>query len=187
MSGSMPYAASSRVNARSTASNAGCVIAATLSVPITLLITVTGLVFGAWPGFAYAALGTMAAAATTYGIGHWLGRDAVRRLAGARANRLSEHLGRRGVVAMAVLRLLPIAPFTIVNLVAGASHIGLRDYLVGTAIGMLPGIVLTVTFAHQLTAAFSHPGPGAFAWLAAIGAVLVGVSVLLVRVLRRWR
>ncbi|MGU7812073.1 VTT domain-containing protein [Burkholderia sp. AW49-1] len=166
---------------------AGYVAAATLSVPITLLITVTGLVFGAWPGFAYASVGTMAAAAATYGIGRWLGRDAVRRLAGARANRLSEHIGRRGVVAMAVLRLLPVAPFTIVNLVAGASHIGLRDFLVGTAIGMLPGIVLTVTFAHQLTAAFSHPGPRAFAWLAAIGVALVGVSVLLVRVLRRWR
>ncbi|AOJ90749.1 hypothetical protein WS87_28660 [Burkholderia sp. MSMB0856] len=166
---------------------AGYVVAATLSVPITLLITVTGLVFGAWPGFAYASAGTMAAAAVTYGIGRWLGRDAVRRLAGARANRLSEHIGRRGVVAMAVLRLLPVAPFTIVNLVAGASHIGLRDFLVGTAIGMLPGIVLTVTFAHQLTAAFSHPGPRAFAWLAAIGVALVGVSVLLVRVLRRWR
>lgn len=166
---------------------AGYVVAATLSVPITLLIAATGLVFGAWPGFAYAAAGTMTAAAVTYGIGRWLGRDAVRRLAGARANRLSEHLGRRGVVAMTVLRLLPIAPFTIVNLVAGASHIGLRDFLVGTAIGMLPGIVLTVTFAHQLTAAFSHPGPGAFAWLAAIGIALVGVSVLLVRVLRRWR
>lgn len=166
---------------------AGYVVAATLSVPITLLIAATGLVFGAWPGFAYAAAGTMMAAAVTYGIGRWLGRDAVRRLAGARANRLSEHLGRRGVVAMTVLRLLPIAPFTIVNLVAGASHIGLRDFLVGTAIGMLPGIVLTVTFAHQLTAALSHPGPGAFAWLAAIGIALVGLSVLLVRVLRRWR
>ncbi|KVL28372.1 hypothetical protein WS97_27200 [Burkholderia territorii] len=166
---------------------AGYVVAATLSVPITLLITVTGLVFGAWPGFAYASAGTMVAAAATYGIGRWLGRDAVRRLAGARANRLSEHIGRRGVIAMAVLRLLPVAPFTIVNLVAGASHIGLRDFLVGTAIGMLPGVVLTVTFAHQLTAAFSHPGPRAFAWLAAIGVVLVGVSVLLVRVLRRWR
>ena len=143
--------------------------------------------FGAWPGVAYAAVGTMAAAAANYGIGRWLGRDAVRRLAGARANRLSEHIGRRGVLAMVVLRLLPIAPFTVVNLVAGASHIGLRDYLVGTAIGMLPGLVLTVTFAHQLTAALSHPRPGAFAWLAAIGLALVGISVLLVRVLRRWR
>ncbi|KVF65313.1 VTT domain-containing protein [Burkholderia vietnamiensis] len=166
---------------------AGYVLAATLSVPITLLITVTGLVFGAWPGLAYASVGTMAAAAATYGIGRWLGRDAVRRLAGSRANRLSERIGRRGVVAMAVLRLLPIAPFTIVNLVAGASHIGLRDYLIGTAIGMLPGIVLTVTFAHQLTAALSHPDPGAFAWLTAIGVALVGLSVLLVRALRRWR
>ncbi|EKS9797958.1 MULTISPECIES: VTT domain-containing protein [Burkholderia] len=166
---------------------AGYVVAATFAVPITLLITATGLVFGAWPGVAYAAAGTMAAAAANYGIGRWLGRDAVRRLAGARANRLSEHIGRRGVLAMAVLRLLPIAPFTVVNLVAGASHIGLRDYLVGTAIGMLPGLVLTVTFAHQLTAALNHPRPGAFAWLAAIGIALVGLSVLLVRVLRRWR
>ncbi|WP_412529719.1 VTT domain-containing protein [Burkholderia lata] len=166
---------------------AGYIVAATFAVPVTLLITATGLVFGAWPGVAYAAVGTMAAAAANYGIGRWLGRDAVRRLAGARANRLSEHIGRRGVLAMAVLRLLPIAPFTVVNLVAGASHIGLRDYLVGTAIGMLPGIVLTVTFAHQLTAALSHPGPRAFAWLAAIGIALVGISVLLVRVLRRWR
>ncbi|KWB43602.1 hypothetical protein WL37_18520 [Burkholderia ubonensis] len=164
---------------------AGYVVAATLSVPITLLITVTGLVFGAWPGFAYAAAGTMAAAAATYGLGRWLGRDAVRRLAGARANRLSRHLGRSGIVAMTLLRLLPIAPFTVVNLVAGASHIGLRDYLVGTAIGMLPGIALTVTFAHQLGAALAHPGPAAFAWLAAIGAVLIGASVLLVRILRR--
>jgi len=166
---------------------AGYVVAATFAVPITLLIAATGLVFGAWPGFAYAGLGSMAAAAATYGLGRWLGRDAVRRLAGARANRLSERIGRRGVVAMAVLRLLPIAPFTVVNLVAGASHIGLRDFLVGTAIGMLPGIVLTVTFAHQLTAALSHPRPGAFAWLAAIGIALVGVSAILIRVLRRWR
>ena len=52
---------------------------------------------------------------------------------------------------------------------------------------MLPGLVLTVTFAHQLTTALSHPRPGAFAWLAAIGLALVGISVLLVRVLRRWR
>ncbi|MBR7985810.1 VTT domain-containing protein [Burkholderia cenocepacia] len=166
---------------------AAYVVAATCAVPITLLIAATGLVFGAWPGFAYAGVGSMAAAAATYALGRWLGRDAVRRLAGPRANRLSEHIGRRGVVAMAVLRLLPIAPFTVVNLVAGASHIGLRDYLIGTALGMLPGIVLTVTFAHQLTAALSHPGPGAFAWLAAIGLALVGVSILLVRMLRRWR
>lgn len=160
----------------------GYVLAAMLSVPITVLIAATGLVFGAWPGLGYALGGTLLSAAATYGIGVTLGRDAVRRLAGPRANRLSERIGRRGLVMMMVLRLLPIAPFTVVNLVAGASHIGLRDYLVGTMLGMLPGIVLTVTFAHQLVATIRHPGGGAWATLVAIGVALVGASV----VLQRW-
>jgi phospholipase D1/2 len=159
----------------------GYVVAAILSVPITVLIAATGLAFGAWPGLGYALGGTLLAAAATYGIGVTLGRDAVRRLAGARANRLSERIGRRGIVTMMILRLLPIAPFTVVNLVAGASHISLRDYLLGTMLGMLPGTVLTVTFAHQLVATIRHPGGGAWATLVAIGAALVGASVLLQR------
>lgn len=163
----------------------GYVVAAVLSVPITVLIAATGLVFGAWPGMAYALGGTLLAAAATYGIGATLGRDAVRRLAGARANRLSERIGKRGIVTMMVLRLLPIAPFTVVNLVAGASHIRLRDYLIGTVLGMLPGTVLTVTFAHQLLAAIRHPGGGAWATLMAIGVALVALSVFLQRWLGR--
>ncbi|PTB20118.1 hypothetical protein C9I57_13500 [Trinickia symbiotica] len=163
---------------------AAYVIAAILAVPITLLIAATGLAYGAWPGVFYSLVGTLLAAAATYGIGMSLGRDAVRRLAGVRGNRLSERIGRRGIVTMMALRLLPIAPFAIVNLVAGASHISLRDYLIGTLLGMAPGIVLTVTFAHQLLAAIRHPSIGAMATLAAIGVALVGVSVALQRSLR---
>lgn len=161
------------------------VAASLVAVPITLLIAATGLVFGAWPGAAYAVGGTILAAAATYYVGAWLGRDAVRKLAGARANRLSERIGRRGLVTVMILRLLPIAPFTIVNLVAGASHIGIRDFLLGTVLGMVPGVVLTVTFAHQLVAAIRHPGGPSLAWLVAIGAALVGLSVTLQRLLRR--
>ncbi len=161
------------------------IIAAILAVPITLLIAAAGIAYGAWPGIFYALVGTLLSAAATYGIGMWLGRDAVRRLAGRRGNRLSEQVGKRGIVTMMVLRLLPIAPFTIVNLVAGASHISLRDFLIGTMLGMTPGMVLTVTFAHQLLAAIRHPSIGAMATLAAIGAALVGVSVMLQRWLAR--
>ncbi|WP_242468271.1 VTT domain-containing protein [Burkholderia plantarii] len=166
---------------------AAYVVAAALSVPITLLITVTGLVFGAWPGFAYAAVSTLLSAAATYAAGAWLGHDAIHRYAGDRARRVSEQLGEHGIVAMIVLRLLPVAPFTAVNLVAGASHISLRDYLIGTALGMLPGIALTVAFAHQLSAALRHPNAAAFAWLIGIGIALVAVSALLIRAVRRWR
>ncbi|MGN6085571.1 VTT domain-containing protein [Trinickia sp.] len=163
----------------------GYVAAAVVSVPITLLIAATGLVFGAWPGIGYALGGTMLSAAATYGLGVALGRDVVRRLAGTRANRLSERLGERGIVTVIVLRLLPIAPFTIVNLVAGASHIRLRDFMIGSVLGMAPGILLTVTFAHQLVNAIRHPDLGSVATMAAIGSALVGISVLLQRWLGR--
>ncbi|MGG1948433.1 VTT domain-containing protein [Trinickia sp. NRRL B-1857] len=159
----------------------GYVVAAVVSVPITLLIAATGLVFGAWPGIGYALGGTLLSALATYGLGVLLGRDAVRRLAGTRANRLSERIGARGIVTVMILRLLPIAPFTIVNLVAGASHIRLRDFLIGSTLGMVPGIVLTVTFAHQLLNAIRHPSLGSVAAMLAIGLALVGISVMLQR------
>ncbi|MFP3648756.1 hypothetical protein SB822_58955, partial [Paraburkholderia sp. SIMBA_054] len=59
-------------------------VAALLSVPVTLLIAVTGLVFGAIAGAAYALAGTLIAAAAGWAAGAWLGRDAVRELAGER-------------------------------------------------------------------------------------------------------
>ncbi len=163
----------------------GYVVASILSVPITVLIAATGLVFGAWPGIGYALGGTLLSAIAAYGLGVLLGRDAVRRLAGARANRLSERIGQSGLVTVIVLRLLPIAPFTIVNLVAGASHIRLRDFMIGSVLGMVPGILLTVTFAHQLLNAIRHPDAGSVAAMLAIGLALVGISVLLQRWLGR--
>jgi phospholipase D1/2 len=164
---------------------AGYVLAAVVSIPITLLIATTGLTFGAAWGSVYALAGTMVAAAVTYLMGQWLGRDVVRRLAGARVNKLSERVAKRGMVAIVVLRLLPVALFTTVNLVAGASHIGMRDFMLGTLFGMGPGIMLTVAFAHQLAAALRHPSALSFVVLVGIGAVLVAVSLVLQRFLGR--
>jgi uncharacterized membrane protein YdjX (TVP38/TMEM64 family) len=45
------------------------------------------------------------------------------------------------VLTVTALRVLPVAPFSIVNLVMGASHVSLRDFVVGTFLGMAPGIV----------------------------------------------
>lgn len=163
----------------------GFTSAAVVSVPVTLLIAATGLVFGALWGSVYALSGTLCAAAVTYLLGNWLGRDMVRRVAGTRVNKLSERVAKRGIVAVVVLRLLPVAPFTIVNLVAGASHIRMRDFMLGTLLGMGPGILLTVAFAHQLVASLRHPTVGSFAVLISIGVVLVGISLLLQRFLGR--
>jgi len=161
------------------------VVAAICSIPITLLIGATGLFFGAPLGVMYAVTGSMLSALITYGIGYWLGRDAVRQFAGPRLNRLSAKLAQRGLLAMVILRVMPVAPFTIVNLVAGASQIVLRDYFLGTLIGMGPGIVLIVVFAHQLVHAIQHPSVLSMSVVGAVGAALIALSALLQRLLAR--
>jgi uncharacterized membrane protein YdjX (TVP38/TMEM64 family)/phosphatidylserine/phosphatidylglycerophosphate/cardiolipin synthase-like enzyme len=161
----------------------GYVVAGLLVVPVTLLIGATGFVFGPVLGGLYAITGSLASALVTYLIGRRLGRDTVRRLAGRRMNRLSRRIARRGVLAVTLLRLMPVAPFSLVNLIAGASHIRLRDFLLGSAIGMAPGILLTVVFVHHLAEAIRDPRPATVAVLALVVAALVGLSFAIRRVL----
>ena len=156
---------------------AGYVVAGLLLIPVTALIVATGVVFGPLLGGVYALSGALLSAAVTYSIGRRLGRNTVRRLAGPRLNRITRRLARKGVMAIAVVRLLPIAPFSVVNAVVGASHIPLRDFLIGTAVGMAPGIAMTVIFVDRITAAVTDPGVGTFATLAALAAVLVGAAL----------
>ncbi|MCM5681995.1 VTT domain-containing protein [Schlegelella sp. S2-27] len=155
------------------------VVGGLLVMPVTALIAVTGIVFGPLLGIVYAVAGALSSAAVTYGLGRLLGRDAVRRFAGRRINRLSRQLARRGVVAMTVLRMLPVAPFTVVNVVAGASQISLRDYLLGTLLGMAPGICATVLFANGIVDAVRSPDLGNLTFLAIVVAVVVAASLLL--------
>ncbi|MFL6714916.1 MAG: VTT domain-containing protein [Burkholderiaceae bacterium] len=152
-------------------------LAGALMVPVTLLIAVTGIVFGPAYGALYAIAGSTLSAALSYGLGWWAGRDTVRRLLGARVHRLSRRIARRGILAVTVVRVLPVAPFVVVNVVAGASHIRLRDFLIGTVLGMAPGIVLTVTFVHQLAEAVRRPSLGAVAVLAVVALLLIATAL----------
>ncbi len=161
------------------------VIGCLLMVPVMLLIAVTGIVFGIFPGALYALAGTLCAAAAGYGFGAVLGRDAARRLLGARLNRLSRRVARHGTVAMILIRLLPLAPFGVVNMACGASHIRLRDYLLGTLIGILPGVLLTTAFAHNLMLALYRPSQQTLGILLIVVLLLVGFAIGVRRLLQR--
>ena len=63
-------------------------------------------------------------------------------------------------MGVATMRLLPVAPFTIVNLVSGAFQVRFRDYIIGTLLGMAPGIVVINLFAQQFESAVRNPGSG---------------------------
>jgi phospholipase D1/2 len=105
----------------------------------------------------------------------------VRRFSGRRLNTLSRRLGQRGLVAMTLIRLVPVAPFSVVNAVAGASHIGWRDFMAGTALGLLPGLVITSAFVDRAVAVVREPGLATVLTLVAVAAI----AVALVHWLRR--
>jgi phosphatidylserine/phosphatidylglycerophosphate/cardiolipin synthase-like enzyme/membrane protein DedA with SNARE-associated domain len=164
---------------------ASYVAASLVAMPITLLILATTLVFGPLTGVAYALAGSLAGAAVTFWIGRALGRGTVRRLAGKRLNALSRLLARRGVLAVLTVRILPVAPFTVVNLVAGAAQVRPRDFLLGTAFGMAPGIVAVSLFSGRLSAIVMEPSAANLAWLALALAVIAGAGFMLYRWLGR--
>jgi uncharacterized membrane protein YdjX (TVP38/TMEM64 family) len=70
------------------------------------------------------------------------------------------------------VRMIPVAPFTVVNLVAGASHIHLRDFVLGTLLGMSPGILAVTLFADRIAAVLRDPSPATLALLAAATAAI---------------
>jgi phospholipase D1/2 len=128
------------------------VVAGVVAFPVLVLIVATAAIFGPWFGFVYALLGVIASALFTYLIGRWLGRDLLIRAFGTRCERVRKEMDKRGVLAVAAIRLVPVAPFTVVNLMAGACSIALVDYVAGTLIGMLPGLIVISALGHQVVA-----------------------------------
>jgi phospholipase D1/2 len=152
-----------------------------VSVPITVLIFATSLVFGPVMGIVYSFVGCLLGAITTYAIGYFLGRDFVRKLMGTKWQGIEHKINQTGVLAVAALRAIPIAPFTVINIISGAFQVPIRDYFLGSLIGLAPGIIVTNLFAHQLQSAIRNPGVASFVLLA----VLIVVSVLGTLWLRR--
>jgi uncharacterized membrane protein YdjX (TVP38/TMEM64 family) len=109
-----------------------------LSVPGAALLTITGgFLFGPWLGGAYAVVGaTLGATVVFLAARAGLAGLAVR--AGPWARRIEEGFRRNGLNYLLVLRLIPIFPFWLVNLVAGAVGLRLWVYVLGTFIGILP-------------------------------------------------
>jgi phospholipase D1/2 len=150
--------------------------------PVTVLIAVSVLAFGPLFGFVYSFTGMTLSALLVFGLGHFLGHETVRRLAGSRLNKISRRLAQKGVLAVIAVRIIPVAPFSLINLVAGASHIRFRHFLIGTLIGELPGLLAVSIFVDQIGEAIRHPGPWSIVALAVV-AVLIVVGVY---GLRRW-
>jgi len=128
-------------------------------VPVLLMIAATGAAFGPWLGPVYAMAGSLASASVGFGIGRWVGRERVAQLGGPRVARLTAALERNGTLAVFFLRKVP-APFTLTNLVVGASGVRYRDFLAGTLLGMGAFVIALAGFGYQMSRVLHDPSPG---------------------------
>lgn len=146
-------------------------------VPVTVLVAATGAVLGPWRAIATCLAGVLASASVGFAVGR-LAPDRWReRWRGTRAGGLLERVRDRGVVSVATLRNLPVAPYAVVNLGLGLAGVHWPAYLAGTAIGMLPGIVLLAVFGAQLGALAADPSPGRVALALGILAATIGAAI----------
>ena len=158
------------------------IVGGLVSFPATILIVATAITFGPLQGFIYTLLGCVLSAVCAFGVGHLLGKEALRRFAGKRINQLSRQLANRGLLAILVIRFAPVAPFTVVNMVAGASHIKFRDFTLGTILGMAPGLFAITLFGDRLEYAIRNPSLKSIALLAGLVIAILSVNLLF----RKW-
>jgi uncharacterized membrane protein YdjX (TVP38/TMEM64 family) len=165
---------------------AGIALGSLLMIPLTLLILQAAFLFGPTTGFLTAFTAALVSAVVAFLLGRAIGRDGLQRLATPRLARLSRGLARRGVLTVAAIRFLPVAPFTVVNMVLGAARIKLRHFTIGTAIGLAPGCLALSIFGDRLSLSLRHPNVFNFLVLGLVAAALsLGGAWLVRRVQRR--
>lgn len=150
-------------------------------VPVVLLIAATGLAFGPILGPIYAMAGCLASGSVGFAIGRSMGRRRVEQLGGARIARISRTLQRNGTLAVFLVRKIP-APFTLSNIVVGASSVSYRDFILGTILGMGAFVVALAGFGFQLVQLLRDPSPTT--WLAA--GLFIAVPLTLAWTLNRF-
>lgn len=146
-------------------------LASLLLVPLPLLAILAMVVFGPVRGSLCALAGSLSSACLAHAFGRLISPGTLQRVARSRLERLAEALRKRGLLAIITVRLVPVAPYTVVNLVAGATGIRLRDLVVGTLLVLTPGTIALAVGSDRVLAAIESPG--ALSLLLALAVVLV--------------
>jgi uncharacterized membrane protein YdjX (TVP38/TMEM64 family) len=156
--------------------------AAFVMFPRPLITLFAVIAFGPWLGFATAMTGIVGAALATYYAGRVLPARTIRHLAGEKVDRMSAVLRRRGLIAIFAVRIIPVAPFFIEGMIAGAVRIKVWQYVLGTILGMAPGTLTTTVFGDLFATAIEDPSRINY-WLVAGVALFF---VILIYFVRRW-
>lgn len=162
-------------------------IGGVLFFPVTMLSLGVAAVFGPVWGPVYGMVGALVSAALLFYAGKVMGDMGVRKLGGHKVQRIDEKFSRSGVVGVAALRLLPIAPYSLVNLIAGISSIRLSVFLWGTFLGMAPPMIAKGLVGDSLAKIFLDPSAETIIYLLCGIVVWVGVVAASQYLAKQWQ
>ena len=123
--------------------------------PRQVISIAAAIAFGPIKGWLLSVAGVVIAALVGWFLGRQLNEARVRRWAGEGFAPTAKLLRSRGLVAVMAVRALPVAPFTVESIVAGALRIKWSDLALGTVFGMAPGMLGTSFIGDQLGAAMT--------------------------------
>lgn len=153
-------------------------VLAFIGVPQFVLIAAAVVAFGPWTGFAYSWIGTLVSSLVGFWLGRTFGGRLLQDLAGDGVAKFMRMIGRNGFLASLIVRLVPSAPFIVVNMAAGVTPMKVFDFAVGTAIGIIPKIALTAFAGNSIVQALKGGGQRHIVMLAAAVAVWIAAGLI---------
>ena len=128
------------------------VFCATFSIPGAAILTLTsGFLFGFVIGSLVVSLGSTTGAVFSFLISRFLLKDFIQKKFAKKLKRINEGLKKDGLFYMLSLRLVPIFPYVLINLLMGVTPISLKQYTIGSFLGMLPMTFVFVNAGKQLS------------------------------------
>lgn len=155
--------------------------------PVTLMSLLTAAVFGSLWGPVYGMTGALASAAVMFALGHWAGLKGTRKFLGDRIRSLDAKFKKAGVFGVTIIRLIPIAPYSLVNIAAGISSVRFSDFMLGTFLGFLPAFIVKGLVGDSLTQVFLNPKRDTIVYLTLGLSLWVGLTVATYFFTKKWR
>lgn len=156
-----------------------------IGTPQIVLIAAAVVAFGPYLGAAYSWIGTLVSSLVGFYVGRGAGARVLARFSGDGLRRFMRLVGENGFLASLIVRLVPSAPFIVVNMAAGVTPMRARDFVAGTAIGIVPKIALTAFAGASVVQLMRGEIGGHGLELVAIGAIWIAIGWYARRWLRR--
>jgi uncharacterized membrane protein YdjX (TVP38/TMEM64 family) len=127
------------------------ILQSALSLPGSAILTLAGgFLFGAVPATIYVNIGATLGATCAFLAARYLLRDWVERKFGSKLAPIQQGFSKNAFSYLITLRLIPLFPFFLVNLVSGLTRVSLGTFMLATAIGIIPGTFVFAYAGRQL-------------------------------------